>query len=68
MAEAIAKNRKLTDLDLSYNELRADAGQRLGKALEWRNSLTRLSVRKNSLGPEAGQMFASALRKNGVLT
>ena len=68
MAPAIAVCAVLTTLDLSLNNLDAEAGKALAEALKSGcPALTGLDLAFNSLGPQGGAAIASALRGNAVL-
>ena len=54
----------LTSLDLSYNNLDAEAGKALAASLAVNAVLTSLNLKFNEIGPEG----ANALKSNGVLT
>ena len=68
IASLIEGNAVLTTLDLSLNNLNAEAGKALAEALKSGcPALTGLDLAFNSLGPQGGAAIASALRGNAVL-
>jgi hypothetical protein len=61
-------SRVLTSLDLSRNDLGAQAAMVLASALKANAALTSLNLFDNKIGPEGGKALAQALRVNAVLT
>ena len=65
---ALETNTTLSDLDLSYNNLRLAAAESLAAALEINATLTYLNLSYNELGPSGAESLARAFERNTSLT
>ena len=61
-------NYRLTDLDVSWNKIRAASAIELGAALAHNTGLTRLNLAYNSFADDATQHLGLALGENNALT
>ena len=66
MAADLEKHTALLSLDLSWNELDAEASEALVHALAHTTTLTRLNLRGNHFDEEARSSFRAASLESGV--
>lgn len=67
LANLIAMNAPLQDLDLSFNDSDTKGAEALAKSLRQNTNLTSLNIRQNGIGPEGGMALAEVLKDNYTL-
>jgi hypothetical protein len=68
LKELLEKLGKSTTLDLGYNNIGAEGGKLIAKALEKNTTLTTLDLSGNKIGDDGAKLIAKALEKNKTLT
>ncbi|TPX44718.1 hypothetical protein SeMB42_g04243 [Synchytrium endobioticum] len=68
LGAALEINRTLAHLDVSGNNLRADACRQLADMLQYNVTVKTLAARGNHIGDKGAHHFAAALRSNSTLT
>ena len=67
LAEGVAVNSTVKQLDLSMNAMRDRGGCAIGSALRYNTGLVELNLKENSIGEKGAMVIADALKENKVL-
>lgn len=67
LAQFIESNKYLTDLDVSFNNMKGSGAESIADALTDNSTLLSLNIRSNNIGVMGGQVFAEALKYNKTL-